>query len=59
MYGYFKQQTNEIAHNQIWTWVRKGDKRDSESLLIAAQNTDIMTNYIKAKIDDMQQNNKY
>ena len=34
-------------------------KRDSESLLIAAQNNAIRTNYMKARIDKTQQNSKY
>ena len=33
--------------------------RQSESLLIAAQNNDVKTNYVKAKIDYSQQNSKY
>ena len=32
--------------------------RETESLLIAAQNATIKTNYIKTKIDNMQQNRK-
>ena len=40
-------------------WLRKGNfKREPESLLIAAQNNAIKTNYIKARIDKMQQNSK-
>ena len=38
---------------------RKGNlKKETESLLIAAENNAITTNYIKAKIDNTQQNNK-
>ena len=33
-------------------------KRETESFLIAAQNNAIRTNYVKAKIDKMQQNSK-
>ena len=58
-YGYFKQQTSEISHEKTWTWLRKGKlKRETESLLIAAQDNHISTNYVKAKIDKMQQNSK-
>ena len=40
-------------------WLRKGNlKRETESLLIAAQNNTIRTNHIKARIDKMQQNSK-
>ena len=33
--------------------------RETKSLLIVAQNNAIRTNYVKAKIDDPQQNYKY
>ena len=45
---------------KTWMWLRKGNlKRESEFLLIAAQNNAIRTNYIKARIDKTQQNRKY
>ena len=34
-------------------------KKETESLLIAAQNNAIKTNYFKAKIDKTQQNSKF
>ena len=59
LYGYFKRQIEEVAHEKTWTWLRKGNlKRETESLIIAAQNNAIRTNYIKAKIDKTQQNSK-
>ena len=59
LYGYFKLQTMEIAHEMTWTWLRKVNlKRENESLLITTQNNAISTNYIKAKIDNTHQNNK-
>ena len=49
----------EVAHEKTWTWLRKGNlKRETESLIIAAQNNAIRTNYIKAIIDKTQQNSK-
>ena len=43
----------------MWTWLRKGNfKRETESLLIAAQNNAIRTNHIKSRIDKTQQNNR-
>ena len=45
--------------HMTWTWLRKGNlKRETESLIIAAQNNAIRINYIKAKIDKTQQNSK-
>ena len=44
---------------KTWTWLRKGNfKRETESLLIAAQDNAIRTNHIKARIDKTQQNSK-
>ena len=46
-------------HEKTWTWLRKGNfKRETESLLIAAQNNAIRMNHIKARIDKTQQNSK-
>ena len=40
-------------------WLRIGNlKRETESLLIAAQNNAIRTNHIKARIDKTQQNSR-
>ena len=58
-YGRFKRLINKISHEKMWTWLRKGNfKRETESLLIAAQNNAIRTNHIKARIDKTQQNSK-
>ena len=62
LYGQFKQLIDNISHNKIWTWLRKGNfKRETESLLIAAQDNAVRTNHIKARIDKTQQkqNRKY
>ena len=57
--GHFKRLINNISHQKTWTWLRKGNlKRETESLLIAAQDNAIRTNHIKAKIDKTQQNCK-
>ena len=59
LYGHFKRQTSKMSHEKIRTWLRKGNfKRETESLLITAQDNVIRTNYIKSKIDKIQQNSK-
>ena len=58
-YRRFKRLINNISHDKTWTWLRKGNfKRETESLLIAAQDNAIRTNHIKARIDKTQQNSK-
>ena len=57
--GRFKRLMNNISRDKTWTWLRKGNfKRETESLLMAAQNSAIKTNHIKARIDKTQQNSK-
>ena len=59
LYGRFKRLINNISHDKTWTWLRKGNlKRETESLLMAAQNSAIRTNHLKARIDKTQQNSK-
>ena len=56
---YFKQQTGEFLCENSWTWPRKRTHptRETESLLIAAENNTIRTNYVMAKIDNTSHNN--
>ena len=57
LYGCFKRLINNISHDK--TWLRKGNfKRETESLLKAAQSNAVRTNHIKATIDKTQQNSK-
>ena len=59
LYGRFKRLINTTSREKTWTWLRKGNlKRETESLLIAAQDNAIRTNYIRAGIDKAQQNSK-
>ena len=59
LYGHFKRLINNISHQKTWIWLRKGNlKRETESLLIAAQDNAIRTNHIKVRIDKTQQNSK-
>ena len=55
----FKRLTSDISHDKTWTWLRKGNfKRETESLLIPAENNAIRTKHIKARTDKTQQNSK-
>ena len=59
LHGPFKRLINNISHDETWTWQRKGSfKRETQSLLMAAQNSAIRTNHIKATIFKTQQNIK-
>ena len=59
LYGHFKRLLNNTSHDKTWTWLRKGNfKRETESLLIAAQNNTIRINHFKARINKTQQNSK-
>ena len=59
LYGRFEQQISNTTCKKTWTWLRKGNhKKETESLLIAAQINAIRTHHIKARIDNTQQNSK-
>ena len=49
------RQTKEVRNDQCWAWLQNGDlKRETESLIAAAQKQSIRTNLVKAKIDKSQ-----
>ena len=59
LYGRFKRLISNILHEKTWTWPRKGNlKKETEYLLIAAQNNAVRNNHIKARIEKTQQNSK-
>ena len=59
LYGHFKRQTSKISHQKTWTWLRKGHlNRETETILRAAQNNTIKTNYVKVRINKTQQNSR-
>ena len=46
------RQTKEVTSDQCWAWLQNGDlKRETESLIVAAQNQSIRTNLVKAMMD--------
>ena len=45
-----------MSSGKTCTWLKKGNlKREIESLIIAAQNNPIRTNYVESKTDKMQE----
>ena len=49
------RQTKNVRGDQCWAWLQNGVlKRETESLIVAAQNQSIRTNLVKAKIDKRQ-----
>ena len=52
LHGQFHRQVQPIADPSTWSWMVEQDlKKETEGLLIAAQDQALRTNYIKHKID--------
>ena len=52
LHGQYMRQTKEVRSDQCWAWLQNGDlKRETESLIMAAQNQSIRANLVKVKID--------
>ena len=55
LHGQYLRQTKEVRSDQCWAWLQNGDlKRETESLIDAAQNQSIRTNLAKGKINKSQ-----
>ena len=55
LYGQFARQGEEQRSEETWTWLKEGKlKRETEALIIAAQDQAIRTNYIKTMVDKSQ-----
>ena len=53
--GQYLRQTKEVRSDQCWAWLQNGGlKKETESLIVAAQNQNIRTNLVKGKIDKSQ-----
>ena len=51
LHGQFEEKTKELKSEESWTWLRKGMlKRETESLIMAAQEQALNTNSIKRNI---------
>ena len=52
LHGQYLRQTKEVRSDQPWAWLQNGDlKRETESLIVAAQNESKRRNLVKGKID--------
>lgn len=52
MHGQYPRQIEEISTDSSWLWLTRGHlKRETESLVIAAQDQALRTNYRRAKIE--------
>ena len=59
LHGQFIRQTEGIAGEERWKWLKNsGIKRETETLILAAQEQAIRTNLIKAKIDKTQEDSR-
>ena len=59
LYGQFARQSEDLRNDETRTWLKEGKlKRETESLIIAAQDQAIRTNYVKATIDRSQDDPK-
>ena len=48
LHGQYSRQTKEVRSDQCWAWLQNGDlKRETESLIVAAQNQSIRKNLVK------------
>ena len=52
MHGQFERQTKDIRSEESWMWLQRGTlKKETESLITAAQEQALRTNHRKAKIE--------
>ena len=55
LHGQYDRQTEEVRGTDSWTWLKEGNiKRETENLIMSAQEQVLRTNQIKAKIDKTQ-----
>ena len=56
LHGGFVQQTSDVAGGESWRWLRNGFlKKETEGLILAAQEQALRTNSIKHSIDKASQ----
>ena len=56
LHGQYLRQTEEISTKETWGWLSKGElKRETEGTILAAQEQSLPTNYLKARIYQVQE----
>ena len=51
LHGQFERETKELKTEESWNWIKNGDlKRETESLIMAAQEQALNTNAVKKNI---------
>ena len=59
LHGQFERDTKELKTEESWNWIRKGDlKRETESLIMAAQEQALNTNAVKKNIYGLGESDK-
>ena len=52
MQGQFLRQTKELSSNDTWQWLQRGElKKETEGIIMAAQDQSLRTRYIQRAID--------
>ena len=52
MHGQFTRQTEDISSNDSWQWLQRGElKKETEGMLMAAQDQALRTRYVQRTID--------
>ena len=55
LHGQYLRKTKEVRSDQCWAWLQNGDlKRETENLIVTAQNQSIRINLVKTKIEKSQ-----
>ena len=55
LHGQYLRQTKEVRTDQCWAWLQNGHlKRETESLIVTAQNQSMRANLVKERIDKSQ-----
>ena len=55
LHSQYLRQTKDVRSDQCWAWLQNGDlQRETESLVVAAQNQSIRANLVKARVNKNQ-----